>query len=272
MSANHGHHRGLAVRFGLALCAGTAIILAAGTYASLRMQRAHLTDMVEDRATEVAEVIRSSTREAMMRNDPGEVRQIIQAIADNEGFERIRVFDARGKITVSTAEDEVGALVDQNAEQCVQCHRAGRPLAKVDRADRTRMFRLASGERVLGVIAPLHNEASCSNADRSCPSGEHECARGARRTAPVGRRGRRSRRLAAPARADHRHRLARAARAGVVAHLADGVAPGRRPDPRRAADFRRGLFGAPLRRRPRRNRHADRRVERDDRPARSRAA
>jgi two-component system NtrC family sensor kinase len=140
------------------------VILAAGTYTSLRMQRAHLTRMVEDRATEVAEVIRSSTREAMMRNDPGEVRQIIHAIADNEAFERIRVFDARGRITISTAEAEVGSLVDQNAEQCVQCHRAGRPLERVDRADRTRVFRAASGERVLGVIAPLHNEPSCSHA------------------------------------------------------------------------------------------------------------
>lgn len=164
MNANHGHHRGLAARFGLALCAGTAIILAAGTYASLRMQRAHLTRMVEDRATEVAEVIRSSTREAMMRNDPGEVRTIIRSIADNEGFERIRVFDARGRITISTDETEVNALVDQNAEQCVQCHRADRPLAKVERKDRTRQFRLANGEPVLGVIAPVHNEASCATA------------------------------------------------------------------------------------------------------------
>jgi two-component system NtrC family sensor kinase len=165
VSADRGHHRGLAARFGLALCAGAALILIAGSYASLRMQRSHLTRMVEERATEVAEVIRSSTREAMMRNDPGEVRQIIHSIVANEAFERIRVFDARGRITVSTVEEEVGALVDQNAEQCVQCHRAGRPLSKVNREDRTRLFRSAAGEPVLGVIAPLHNEASCSNAD-----------------------------------------------------------------------------------------------------------
>jgi two-component system NtrC family sensor kinase len=155
----------LAARFGLALCAGTALILVAGSYTSLRMQRSHLTRMVQDRATEVAEVIRRSTREAMIRNDPGEVRRIIQAIADQESFGRIRVFDARGRITVSTAEEEVGALVDRNAEQCVQCHGAGRPLERVERHDRTRVFRAASGERILGVIAPLHNEAGCSNAD-----------------------------------------------------------------------------------------------------------
>ncbi|HET6349702.1 MAG TPA: HAMP domain-containing protein, partial [Candidatus Krumholzibacteria bacterium] len=165
MNGNHGHHRGLAARFGLALFAGTALILVAGSYASLRMQRSHLMTMVQARATEVAEVIRYSTREAMMRNDPGEVRRIIGAISEQKSFDRIRVFDARGRITVSTVESEVGALVDQNAEQCVQCHSAGRPLVRVETHNRTREFRVASGERILGVIAPLHNEAICSNAE-----------------------------------------------------------------------------------------------------------
>jgi two-component system NtrC family sensor kinase len=161
----HGHRRGLAARFGLALCAGTAVILVAVGYASLRLQRSHLTRLVESRATEVAEVIRRSTRDAMMRDDPGEVRRIIQTIADHESFERIRVFDARGRITISTAEEEVGALVDVDAEQCVSCHRAGRPLERVERDDRTRVFRAASGGRVLGVIAPVHNEPGCAQAD-----------------------------------------------------------------------------------------------------------
>jgi len=161
---NRMHNRGLAFRFGLALCAGAAVILVASGYASLRLQRSHLTALVENRASEVADVIRRSTRDAMMRNDPGEVRRIIQAIAEHESFERIRVFDARGRITVSTDEAEVGSLVDMDAEQCVSCHGEGRPMAIVDRIDRTRVFRMSSGERVLGVIAPVHNEPSCAEA------------------------------------------------------------------------------------------------------------
>ncbi|HEX5130920.1 MAG TPA: ATP-binding protein [Candidatus Krumholzibacteria bacterium] len=162
MNGNRHNGRGLAVRFGLALCAGTAVILVAGGYASLRMQRSHLTELVETRAIEVADVIRRSTRDAMMRDDPGEVRRIIDAIAEHESFERIRVFDARGRITVSTDPGEVGALVDMDAEQCVLCHGADRPLVRLDGQDRTRVFQ-SNGERVLGVIAPLHNEPSCSN-------------------------------------------------------------------------------------------------------------
>ncbi|HEU4364781.1 MAG TPA: ATP-binding protein [Candidatus Krumholzibacteria bacterium] len=165
MIGNRHHNRGLAARFGLALCAGTAVILVAGGYASLRLQRSHLTDLVETRAIEVADVIRRSTRDAMMRDDPGEVRRIIDAIADHESFERIRVFDARGRITVSTAGEEVGTLVDMDAEQCVLCHGAGQPLARLDGDDRTRVFRSPGGDRVLGVIAPLHNEPSCANAE-----------------------------------------------------------------------------------------------------------
>jgi two-component system NtrC family sensor kinase len=162
---DRNHHRGLAARLGLALCAGTAVILVAVGYASLRLQRSHLTRLVEDRATEVAEVIRRSTRDAMMRDDPGEVRRIIKAIADHESFERIRVFDSRGEITISTAEEEVGTLVDIDAEQCVLCHREGRPLVRAEEEGRTRVFRAASGGRVLGVIAPLHNEPGCAEAD-----------------------------------------------------------------------------------------------------------
>jgi len=164
VSENRHESRGLAARFGLALCAGTAVILVAGGYASLRLQRSHLTELVETRAIEVADVIRRSTRDAMMRDDPGEVRRIIGAIADHESFERIRVFDARGRITVSTMEDEVGTLVDMNAEQCVLCHGADQPLTRLNGLDRTRVFRAPSGDRVLGVIAPVHNEASCASA------------------------------------------------------------------------------------------------------------
>ncbi len=164
MTGNRHNGRGLAARFGLALCAGTAVILVAGGYASLRLQRSHLTDLVETRAIEVADVIRRSTHDAMMRDDPGEVRRIIDAIADHESFERIRVFDARGRITVSTVPEEVGTLVDMKAEQCVLCHAAERPLTRLDRASRTRVFSLASGERILGVIAPVHNEPACAGA------------------------------------------------------------------------------------------------------------
>jgi two-component system NtrC family sensor kinase len=111
-----------------------------------------------------AEVIRSSTRDAMLRNQPDDLSHIIETIAAQEAIERIRVFDKQGGIRMSTQPDEIGTLVDTDAEQCFACHQRDEPLDRLDRADRTRIFRAPGGERILGVISPIRNEPACSDA------------------------------------------------------------------------------------------------------------
>ena len=66
-------------------------------------------------------------------------------------------------ISFSTDADEVNKLVDKNAEACYACHSQAAPLAKLNRPDRFRIYR-ADGERFLGIVTPIENQASCSNA------------------------------------------------------------------------------------------------------------
>jgi two-component system NtrC family sensor kinase len=154
----------LSIRLGLGLCLATgAILIAAGAW-NLRLQRAHLTSLVELSATERADVIRSSTREAMMRNDPGDVLRIIEDIARQPTIERIRVLDEQGHIRVSSQSSEVGDLVDTTAEQCVSCHLPEQTLQRLERQERARIFVKPDGGRVLGVIAPIRNEPGCAEA------------------------------------------------------------------------------------------------------------
>jgi two-component system NtrC family sensor kinase len=154
----------LTVRLGLGLCLATgAILIAAGAW-NLSLQRAHLTSLVELSATERADVIRSSTREAMMRNDPGDVLRIIEDIARQPTIERIRVLDKRGHIRVSSQSEEVGSLVDTTAEQCVSCHLPDQTLERLEQQERARIFVNPNGDRVLGVIAPIPNEPGCAEA------------------------------------------------------------------------------------------------------------
>jgi len=151
----------LGMRLALALCLGAAAILAiAGTY-NLHMQRAHLLSIVNTAADRIVETIRTSTRDAMLRNEPDEVRRIIETIGSQAGIDRIRVFDKVGKIHTSTFAGEVGELVDTNAEQCYACHQRDRPLERLDRDDRMRIFD-NNGNRILAVIAPIQNEPDCS--------------------------------------------------------------------------------------------------------------
>jgi two-component system NtrC family sensor kinase len=157
----------LAWRFGLGLCLGAAAILVVAGIWNVRLQRKHMTGLIRTSADRIAETIRRSTRDAMQRNRPEEVHRILETIGAQPGIERIRIFDGQGRITISTRPEEVGRFVDNNAEQCYVCHAADRPLQHIDSPDRMRIFQHgeAEGQRVLGIIAPIHNEPTCATAD-----------------------------------------------------------------------------------------------------------
>jgi len=153
----------LGLRLALALCLGVAVILAvAGAY-NLHMQHTHLLGIVNTAADRIVETIRTSTHDAMLRNEPDQVRRIIETIGAQRGIDRIRVFDKQGKITTSTVASEVGSLVDTNAEECYACHQRDRPLDRLERDDRMRIFAGDPG-RVMGVISPIQNEPDCVGA------------------------------------------------------------------------------------------------------------
>src|SRR6185437_9666352 len=66
--------------------------------------------------------------------------------------------------TYSTDANEINHVVDKSEEACYACHTQSQPLVHLNRPDRFRIYKSASGERVLGIINPIENQAACSNA------------------------------------------------------------------------------------------------------------
>jgi two-component system NtrC family sensor kinase len=159
----------LAARVGVSLCAGATLILFAADALNLRLQRRHLEGLVGLSAERIAETIRSATRDAMLRNDAPDVHRIVENIGGQQGITRIRIFSKEGRIRTSTLGSEVDTLVDMKAEQCTACHRSDRPLVRLERKDRVRIFTGADGRRTLGVIAPLYNEPQCTTSCHAHP-------------------------------------------------------------------------------------------------------
>ena len=79
-------------------------------------------------------------------------------------MEKIRIFDQDGRITYTTDDAEENHVVDKTAEACYACHSQSQPLARVNRPDRFRIYRNSAGTRVLGIITPIENQPTCSNA------------------------------------------------------------------------------------------------------------
>ncbi len=154
----------LAFRLALVLSLGAAVISLAAAAWNLALQRRQLTRLVEEQAATVVSVIRSASRDAMLRNDSAELSRIVDALADRESVDRIRVFDKLGRITHSSEAEEIGHRVDLSAEQCGTCHAADKPLESPDVPQRTRIFERPGEGRLLALIAPIRNEAACANA------------------------------------------------------------------------------------------------------------
>jgi two-component system NtrC family sensor kinase len=151
----------------LILVVGFILILSMGifAYVNIASQKKQLTGEVMRGAIRISETVRRSTRYDMLRYQSDDVHQIIETIGEQEGLEKIRVFNKDGKIMFSTDKAEIGEMVDKKAEACYACHSAEKPLERLDTPDRSRIFKAKPGHRVLGVISAIYNEPDCYTPD-----------------------------------------------------------------------------------------------------------
>jgi len=155
--------RSLSARLIVLLLVGMVVIFALLGYLNIRLHRRHLEAATLLSAERTSDVIKRATSYHMLRNDREALYESIRSMGAEPGVVRIRIFNQEGKISFSTDSAEVNTYVDKRAEACYACHSQARPLAKLNRPDRFRIFR-PNGARVLGIITPIENQPSCTNA------------------------------------------------------------------------------------------------------------
>jgi len=153
---------------------GTQVILGVGLVTALSVglmavlvTGEHERELIAERTREAdqfSETIKSSTHYDMLENRRQSLHREIEIIGRQGGIERVRVFNKEGVIMFSSHADEIGQTLDKKAEACYACHAEGHPLQKLPITARTREFRDADGERILGIINPIDNEPSCYTA------------------------------------------------------------------------------------------------------------
>jgi two-component system NtrC family sensor kinase len=158
-----GLRHSLGAKLILLLLAAMVAIFALLGYVTIRLHRQHLEAATLQAAERVGDVIKRSTSYSMLRNDREGLYHMMATIAGEPGVVRVRVFDQQGTISYSTDPGEVSHSVDKRAEACYGCHAQSQPLTRLNRPDRFRIYK-PNGHRVLGVITPIENQPSCSNA------------------------------------------------------------------------------------------------------------
>ena len=146
------------------LLAVMVVVFALLGYLNVRLHRQDLEAATLVSAERVSDIIKHSTTYYMLRNDREGLYHAIHTMEDEPGMVKVRIFDQEGRISYSTDPKEVSHVLDKTGEACYGCHTQSQPLARLNRPDRFRIYR-SGGQRVLGIITPIENEPSCSNAE-----------------------------------------------------------------------------------------------------------
>jgi two-component system, NtrC family, sensor kinase len=156
-------------RLGVRVLMGSIILLlllfGVYSYITVRFYGDEMTKQILGSANRMSDVIKQSTRYSMLLNRSDDVYQTITMIGKEPGVEGIRIYNKRGEIMFSTDKKEEHTTVDMHTEACFVCHSQEKPLESLTSTNRTRIYQSPGGYRVLGVINPIRNEASCSNGD-----------------------------------------------------------------------------------------------------------
>jgi two-component system, NtrC family, sensor kinase len=154
----------LVIKLILSLTILVAVAEGISGYINAKRQERQLVDAMIQGADQLSKGITSATWHAMLADHRTTAYEVMQTIALKQGINTIRIFNKEGRVMFSTARDQT-QQVDKRAEACYLCHASEQPLVKVDVPSRARIYRGQDGVRRLGMVTPIYNEPSCSEAD-----------------------------------------------------------------------------------------------------------
>jgi len=159
--------RSKTLKFKIVLYLALALTLAMLAFSLLviRHQRDELLREAVSHVAQISEVIKKSTRFAMLTNQPTYVDSIIRDVSNQGAIEKVRILSKDGTIIHSTYLPELGLKVDRKAEACVLCHRSETSLEQIPQSQRSRIFTTPEGRRMLGSMDVIRNELSCQSAN-----------------------------------------------------------------------------------------------------------
>jgi two-component system NtrC family sensor kinase len=158
--------RTLAFRLFFLIAGIQMIVMVALALATISIHSSHLRDIVLVSAVRISDLMVRSTKHSMLKNDKGEMQEILRAIGDEPGIHGLRILNKDGRVVFAADTAELHARVTMNDKVCRTCHQGGavRP-GPYDRRDDFEIVTQPDGERVLTLVIPILNEQSCWTAD-----------------------------------------------------------------------------------------------------------
>jgi two-component system NtrC family sensor kinase len=133
-------------------------------YLNFRSQKRQLVDTMILGADQLSRSITGATWHAMLDDDRKAAYQIMRAIADKQGVDRIRMYNREGLLVFSTDSREQPRMTSSSSEVCASCHSKNAIRNRPTEDARVRYATSPDGVKTINMVAPIYNEPSCSNA------------------------------------------------------------------------------------------------------------
>lgn len=113
----------------------------------------------------MANIIRKDLNDAMLRNSPQEINQIIQQAATLHPVESIRIYNKHGEVVFSTDPNEVGTkIMSRDFRACKPCHSTNPVRQNLGLMDRVHDFYSDDDRHLFSVVSAIPNSATCAAA------------------------------------------------------------------------------------------------------------
>ncbi|OGV00757.1 MAG: two-component sensor histidine kinase [Ignavibacteria bacterium RIFOXYA2_FULL_37_17] len=146
--------------------ATVVLIIGVYSYFNVTSQSDVLLAEVERHANQLSESVKNSTRYVMLLNQRDHIQEMINRIGKDPAIDNVRILNKEGEIIYSAHPEDIGKMLDKQAESCYACHAENKALERLPIQQRTRIFKTHSdSSRILGIINPIYNENSCYQAD-----------------------------------------------------------------------------------------------------------
>ncbi|MFO7588487.1 MAG: ATP-binding protein [Gemmatimonadota bacterium] len=152
----------LSVRLFLVLLGAVFLLSVVNAFLSSRIRHSVVEDEVRAGADQAAAFLEGSLLTEMRENNRDHIHEAIRRLGREPGVEAVRIYNKRGEIAFSSDSAEIGREADLRDAACVACHATDEPLVRPEHSELFRIYEQRDGDRVLGVIRPIHNEPGCA--------------------------------------------------------------------------------------------------------------
>lgn len=116
-------------------------------------------------AERVSVFAKIALHQGMQENHPEVIRHTISDIGQAPDIESISLYDKNGRIAYSSDSTQINRIVATTNLACAPCHGDRADFKQTSSKEFVRTYDSPSGHRVLGLITPISNLPSCSEAD-----------------------------------------------------------------------------------------------------------